>query len=110
MKCKPFVYCRKLVRGWPSSQSYKYGDTVKIKTTNNGVALKNKDIDLYLERKNGEVYPYWGTTNSNGVFNFKLNDIISGSYKVWGYVDLDHEFHIDNSIKITKTKLKETIT
>ena len=87
-------------------KSYKYGDTVKIKTTNNGEALKNKDIDLYLERKNGEVYPYWGTTNSNGVFNFKLNDIISGSYKVWGYVDLDHEFHIDNSIKITKIPVK----
>lgn len=32
-------------------KSYNYGDSVKIKIVNNGVAFKNKEIDVYLERK-----------------------------------------------------------
>ena len=87
-------------------KSYNYGDTVKIKTTVNGAAFKNKDIDVYLERKNGEVLPYWGTTNSNGVFNFKLDISFPGSYKVWGYVDGDKEYSINNIIKINKIPVK----
>ena len=87
-------------------KSYNYGDTVKIKTTNNGVAFKNKDIDVYLERNDGEVFPYWGITDSNGIFTFKLKNILPSNYKVWGYIDGDQEYSINNIIKISKIPVK----
>lgn len=59
-------------------KSYNSGDSVKIKTVNNGVAFKDKRIEVYLERKNGEIFSYLGYTDSKGVFNFKLTDIDTG--------------------------------
>ena len=87
-------------------KSYNYGDSVKIKILNNGVAFKNKEIDVYLERKDGEFFPYWGYTNSKGVFNFKLKDIDPGSYNIWGYVCGDNEYSINKIIKINKIPVK----
>ena len=86
-------------------KSYNYGDTVKIKATNDGVAFKNEYVELYLERYNGETFPFWGNTNSAGVFNFKLEDIDPGSYKIWGTVG-DNGFEINKIIKINKSPVK----
>ena len=86
-------------------KSYNSGDSVKIKTVNNGVAFKDKRIEVYLERKNGEIFSYLGYTDSKGVFNFKLTDIDLGSYNVWGFVD-DNQYFIKDIIKINKIPVK----
>ena len=52
-------------------KNYHYGDSVEIKITNDNRPLKNENIDLELEGS-ADFAPFWGTTNSKGIFKFKL--------------------------------------
>lgn len=85
-------------------KNYNYGDSVEIKITNGGEPLKNEEIDVELER-NEEIVPFWGTTNSKGIFKFKLEDMPLGNYKIHVFIE-DTDFYMDNTLKINKYDVK----
>lgn len=85
-------------------KSYHEGDSVEIKITNNNEPFKNEYIDLELEG-NAEIVPFWGTTNSKGIFKFKLDDMRPGSYKIHVFIE-DMDFYMDNTLKMDNFDVK----
>ena len=87
-------------------KNYNYGDFVEIKITNGGEPLKNEEIDVEFEGK-AEIFPFWGTTNSKGIFKFKLEDMSPGNYKIHVFIE-DTDFYMDNTLKMNKYDVKIT--
>ena len=85
-------------------KSYTYEDMFEINITNNGEALDDKRIDVELEG-DAEVVPFWGTTNSKGIFKFKLEDMSLGNYKIHVFIE-DTDFYMANTLKINKYDVK----
>ena len=85
-------------------KNYHYGDSVEIKITNGNEPFKNENIDLELGG-NADFAPFWGTTNSKGIFKFKLGDIHPGNYKIHVFIG-DTDFYMDNALKIAKYDVK----
>ena len=54
-----------------------------------------------------EIFPFWGTTNSKGIFKFKLEDMSPGNYKIHVFIE-DTDFYMDNTLKMNKYDVKIT--
>lgn len=85
-------------------KNYHYGDSVEIKITNDNRPLKNENIDLELEGS-ADFAPFWGTTNSKGIFKFKLGEIRPGNYKIHVSIG-DTDFYMGKTLKIAKYDVK----
>lgn len=85
-------------------KNYRYGDSVEIKITNGNEPFKNEKIDLELEGT-VDFVQFWGTTDSKGIFKFKLGDMHPDNYEIHVFLE-DTDFYLFKTLKMVKYDVK----